>query len=269
MKKIILITGASSGFGKHTVEECLKRGHTVIAGLRGGHERLKECYQQEIPSNLIPLNLHLDSPSMIDQALDGLNGKIDVLVNNAGFGVMGKVETLKTEELRRQFEVNFFSATYLIEKLLPRLKESKGTIINVSSILGLTTLPYTAAYSSSKHALDAYTEALHIEAKSYGVKVALVEPGRFVTSFNKNTVLTHNSQFLSPLLKRKSLSGNPLRVARLIANLCESESPSLHNVIGTDAWFLLGITRFLPSFLKLHLTHAMSKVAGSAEHSGI
>lgn len=115
-----------------------------------------------------------------------LGGRLDLLVNNAGYGQFGALEDLSEEQLRRQFEVNFFGAAFLTRDLLPALRAARGKVLNVSSILGLVSLPLAGAYCASKHALEGLSEALAFELEPHGVQVCAVEPGGFRTRFNDN-----------------------------------------------------------------------------------
>lgn len=264
--KIILITGSSSGFGKLTVSHLLERGHQVIAGIRGGPERFSHLFLKEIAqysSKLVPLELHLDQPESIDKVADfireNFNSQLDVLINNAGYGLFGALEDQSPKQLRHQFEVNFFGPTLLTRSLLPFLRASQGRVLVISSIAGLYPFPYYGSYSSSKFALEALFEALHYELKPLKVQVGLIEPGEFQTNFNSSSkkMSEGSSDLSSPYaLRTRSLQnrlenstlrlGNPQRVVKAIVKLCEQKKIPLRTLIGVDAWSIHLLSRLLP-----------------------
>jgi NAD(P)-dependent dehydrogenase (short-subunit alcohol dehydrogenase family) len=269
--KTIVVTGASSGFGKLAVLELLERGHTVIAGIRGGEARAAELF----PGNPRPIafDLHLDRPETFPglRALieERFGGRLDVLVNNAGYGLFGALEDMAPAQLREQMETNFFGPALLTRELLPALRAARGRVINLSSIVGRYCLPMYGAYSSSKFALEALTEALRYDAAASGVQVALVEPGGFRTEFNQRSYrlasgagdpaspYAARSQRLVALFNNRRASarlGDPRRVARLIARL--SEKPRLRRLrypVGLDAHFLLALGWLLPDSWRVGL----------------
>src|ERR1017187_1858690 len=170
--KIALITGSSSGFGLLTSIELAKAGFRVVATMRdlGRRERL-------------------------DQAATGVAALLDVLVNNAGFAVAGFAEDIKLEELRQQFETNFFGAVAMTKAALPTMRRQRsGHIIQVSSISGLHGSVTVSSYSASKHALEGWSESLRMEVSSLGIKVVLIEPGAFQTDiWTRGAVMGENA----------------------------------------------------------------------------
>jgi len=276
MKKLILITGASSGFGKLTVPLLLQKGHTLIAGLRGGHSRLEELFPNELksyPGRLSGIDLHMEKTSELSKAaqlIDKNNlGKLDVLINNAGYGLMGTLEDQTEEQIRHQMEVNFFGSAFLTQALLPALRASRGRILNVSSICGLTSFPFYGSYSASKFALEGLMQGLAFDLAPFGVQVGMIEPGGFRTEFASARILGENSDnpqstyyernqaFLRAYKNTSSRQGNPMRVAKLISRLCDSRKVPFRNVIGLDAQ----LARFLQSVLP---TTLYRKVMGAA-----
>jgi NAD(P)-dependent dehydrogenase (short-subunit alcohol dehydrogenase family) len=264
-RKTIFITGASSGFGLLAAKELLKRDHHVIAGLRGGLERFQGLLPEELRSltTYDAVDLHMEKPETFSRVRDLLtvkySGRLDALVNNAGFGLMGPVEMAADEELRYQMDVNFFGPVGLTQVLLPHLRQAeKPRIINVSSIAGLVSFPYYGCYNASKFALNGWTEALAYEVADQGVQVALVEPGGFRTDF-VNRSLKFGSREVEGLyrpdvenfkttLDRKAneVNADPMVVARKIASLCERDRIGLHNIVGTDARAMWFLKRILP-----------------------
>lgn len=264
--KVILVTGSSSGFGKLIVSLLLERGHRVIAGIRGGVERFSQVFSKEIAqygSRLVSLDLHLDQSESIDQVTDfiqeNFNNRLDVLINNAGYGLFGALEDQSPKQLRHEFEVNFFGPTFLTRSLLPVLRASQGRVLVMSSIAGLYPFPYYGSYCSSKFALEAQFEALHYELKPLKVQVGLIEPGGFKTNFNitSKKMAEGSSDLSSPYaLRTRSLQhrlenstvrlGNPQRVAKVVAKLCEQKHIPLRTLVGVDAWSIHLLSRLLP-----------------------
>ena len=270
--KSILITGSSSGFGRLTVGRLLERGHTVVAAMRGGEARARELLAEEwraYPGRLHSVDLHMEKPATFPAAralVDGtLGGRLDVLVNNAGYGLFGALEDLTSDELRAQFEVNFFGVAELTRVLLPTLRAARGRVINVSSIAGLVTFPGYGPYSASKRALEGLTEGLHYELAPFGVQVALIEPGGFRTGFSRDSkrvaaattgsIYERQTRSLMGLFDRFATRlPAPTPVARRIVRLIEHRRMPLRNLVGTDAWAMHLLARALPDRLRVWLS---------------
>jgi NAD(P)-dependent dehydrogenase (short-subunit alcohol dehydrogenase family) len=272
--KTILITGASGGFGRMAVPLLLGRGHTVIAALRGGEERMHGVFGDEHigTGRLHALDLHMERPESFEAVHQVIRrehgGRLDVLVNNAGYGLLGPADEIAERDLREQMEVNFFGPVLLIQALLPALREARGRILNVSSVLGLVAFPFYGPYAASKFALEGYTEALRYDLQPAGVQVGLIEPGGFKTDFVKTATtaaITVPLPASSPNAERverfnaflqgpgNKAGGNPMRVARLIAKLCDRRTVPPRSIIGTDAWFMGLLRRLLPHRLRAWL----------------
>lgn len=269
--KVILITGVSSGFGKIATELLLARGHTVLAGLRGGEERLNKIFAAELTrygsSRLRALDMHMEKPETFNAAIDMINkefgGKLDVLVNNAGYALFGALEDQTEEQLRYQMEVNYFGPLLLAKRFLPQLKAARGRVLNVSSICGLVTFPYYGAYNAAKHALDAHAEAMHYDLKPHGVQVASIEPGGFKTDFTSAIIYGKSSEdpqspnykrtvnFKRNIAEKSSMGGKPIRVGKLIVKLCEKPKIPLRNLIGIDAQFMFFAKRAFPEGMRV------------------
>ncbi len=271
----ILITGASRGFGRQAAEALIFRGHEVLAALRGGEERGRSLFGQSssgrealATGRLHFIDLPLESPDALSRVpgwiASNWGGRLDVLVNNAGYGLMGPLEHQSDAQIRSQMEVNFFAPLALIRLCLPSLKKSAAMgglprIINISSIAGLVSFPYYGAYNASKFALEAVSEALVYELSAFGIQVALIEPGGFKTGFNDSVDFTEVSPDRDPvsaarleafkrnLARKGSLFGDdPARVTRLIVRLSEKRRIALRHVIGRDAWAMRVLQRLLP-----------------------
>ncbi|MEW8627370.1 MAG: oxidoreductase [Candidatus Thiodiazotropha sp.] len=181
--KVILITGASAGIGYASAEKLINEGHIVYGAAR----RLDRM------DDLVKLGGHAIEMDVTDQAqatsvvntIIEQHDRIDVLVNNAGYSVYGSVEDVSAEDARRQFEVNFFGAAFLTQKVLPHMrKRQSGHIINISSIGGKIYVPLGAWYHGTKHALEGWSDCLRVETKRFGIKVSIIEPGAIQTEFS-------------------------------------------------------------------------------------
>jgi NAD(P)-dependent dehydrogenase (short-subunit alcohol dehydrogenase family) len=198
------------------------------------------------------LALDVDSDASVAAAIAAA-GRIDALVNNAGFGVVGPVEHLPIDEGKRMFETNFFGALRMIQAVLPQMRErSGGTIINVTSVAGRVVPPLDGMYGASKFALEGLTEALKLEVGHFGIKVALVEPGFFETTFSNNVrrfgidsppydeLDVAWGKAMLNLRGGAETGPGPEAVALTIADLVESDAPALRNPVGDDAQMVLG-----------------------------
>lgn len=179
-KKVILLTGASSGIGYQTAEMLAKQGHIVY-----GAARRVEKMEPLKGFGVKPLRLDVTDAASVDEAVEAVvraEGRIDVLVNNAGYGSYGAIEDVALEEARKQFDVNLFGVAMLTKKVLPYMrKQHGGTIVNITSIGGRLTTYFGAWYHATKYALEAFSDALRMETKPFGVNVAIIEPGGIKT----------------------------------------------------------------------------------------
>jgi NAD(P)-dependent dehydrogenase (short-subunit alcohol dehydrogenase family) len=185
----VLITGSNSGFGELAALTLARRGHDVVATMRnlGKGEALRaRIADEDLPIEIRPLDV-CDDDSVTTAIGDPTD--LDAVVNNAGFEVSGALELVDDALLVRQFDTNVRGPMRVIRAVLPAWRaRGSGTIVNVSSIAGIVGAPFGGAYASSKHALEGLSEALHFETAVYGIRVRLVEPGRFDTGFHANIV---------------------------------------------------------------------------------
>jgi len=185
----ILITGSNSGFGKLAALSLARSGHDVVATMRNlakGEELRATAEAEGLPIEIRPLDVC--DPASVAAGV-GDPGELDVVVNNAGFEVTGAVEMVNDDLMARQFDTNVMGPMRVVREVLPAWRErGGGTIVNVSSIAGVVGAPFGGVYAASKHALEALSEALHFETSIYGIRVRLVEPGRFDTGFHDNIV---------------------------------------------------------------------------------
>ncbi|WP_236980919.1 oxidoreductase [Membranihabitans maritimus] len=180
MKKVIVITGASSGMGKSAAQILHQQGHTIYGAARRV-EKMQDLAEEGI--NVISMDLTQEG-SMVDAVYSILDreGKIDVLINNAGYGSYGAIEDVPMEEARRQFEVNLFGMARLTQLVLPAMRKNKyGRIVNISSMGGKIYTPLGGWYHATKHALEGWSDCLRLEVKEFGIDVVVVEPGGIKT----------------------------------------------------------------------------------------
>ena len=259
----VLITGASSGIGKATALFLAERGYTVIATSRIA-SRLDDLHSEakHRGATVIGVELDINSEDSVSFTVPELierHGTIDALVNNAGFGLWGPVEVLSATELKSQFETNFFAAVRMMQAVLPAMIEQRrGAIVNISSVLGRMGTPFNGAYVSSKFALEGISESLKTEVQPFGIRVAMVEPGLFRTSFPDNSMRGEaadgeNSAY-TPYIRHYNDSrevfhrfgGDPVRVARVVHKVITSPSPNFRNPVGLDARAGTLAARLLP-----------------------
>ena len=261
--KKILITGASSGIGKATALFLAQRGHPVIVTSRS-LARLdslqSEASETGIP--ITPVELDINSDQAVDEVMPAVlaeHGTVDVLVNNAGYGLWGPVESLSIAQVKDQFEANLFGAVRLIKAVLPAMvSRQAGTIINVGSVLGRMGTPFNGAYAASKFALEGLSESLRAELWPLGVRVAVVEPGAYRTDFSTNRVIGEDADSAdgpyAPYIQRymarhaeyDKRAGDPIRVAKVIHRIIRSRSPAFRYPVGRNAWLGGFGARFLP-----------------------
>ena len=199
MKKIILITGASSGFGKATAELLASQGHTVYGTSRSRME----------DGSIHFLQMDVRDAQSVQNGIRSViekEGRIDVLINNAGMGIGGALELATPDEIDKQMGTNFMGCVHLCQQVLPYMRRARaGKIINLSSIGGVMGLPYQGFYSASKFAIEGFSEALSAEVKRFGITVSLVEPGDFATNFTArriNSEVTLADEAYGPIFKR-------------------------------------------------------------------
>jgi NAD(P)-dependent dehydrogenase (short-subunit alcohol dehydrogenase family) len=262
--KIALITGSSSGFGLLTSIELAQAGFRVVATMRdlSRRERLDQAANAasvaaQLDVRALDVTNFNSLPAFVDKVV-GDHGRLDVLVNNAGFAVAGFAEDIKLEELRYQFETNFFGAVATTKAVLPTMRRQRsGHIIMVSSIAGLHGSVSVSSYSASKHALEGWSESLRLEINSLGIKVVLVEPGAFQTGiWTRGAVMGEQATKESSPNIQRSLrmrdrvqalpKRDPIEVARLIAKIAQDPDPKLRYLVGGDAKTQLAMKRILP-----------------------
>ncbi len=195
MSKVILITGCSSGLGKEASIQLSQRGYKVFASTRNPKDRAALQEEARIRGTALEyVQLDVTDSFSVETAVQTIinkAGRIDVLINNAGYGLMGALETVKIEEVQEQYNTNVFGVIRCIQAVLPYMrKQQSGTIVNVSSIAALTGSPLSSIYASSKFAVEGLTESLVEELSPFNIRVCLIEPGLVLTRFSEENKKT-------------------------------------------------------------------------------
>lgn len=245
--KVWFITGASSGFGRAVAEQVIARGGCVVAAARGV-DAMRDLVAQA-PERVLAVRLDVTQAAQIREALAAARerfGELDVLVNNAGYSMVGALEETSDEELRTLMETMFFGPVALTREVVPSLRERRtGTIVQVTSVGGLTTAAGFGAYCAAKHALEGLSECLAKEVAPFGVRVLIVEPGAFRTSlfgaaFRALPPLEAYAPSVGPTRDfaarlHGEQAGDPLKAARAIIDAVEAGAKTLRLPLGADA----------------------------------
>ena len=243
------ITGASRGLGRAFTDAVLAAGHTVVATARQPEGLRADLASFGERAVVLYLDVRDRSAAFaaVAAAIDAV-GPLDVVVNNAGYGVTGAVEEITEAQARDQFETNFFGALWVTQAALPHMRERRtGHILQISSLAGLVTVPNLGMYSASKWALEAASEALASEVSSFGVKVILIEPGGFRTGWRASgTKATPSPVYDDTVVAQFRRShaavdegqepGDPVKAARVLLDLVELEAPPLRVLLGNMAF---------------------------------
>ncbi len=249
MSKVWLITGSSTGFGRVLAEVLLEKGERVVATARN-LESLADL-QKQYPDSLKALTLDVTNFAQIDEVIKSSNdwaNRIDVLVNNAGFGLVGAIEECSMDEIRHQFETNVFGAIAMIQAVLPTMRAQKsGHILNISSVVGLTSYMGTGFYSATKHALEAINESLGKEMETFGIKSIAINPGPFRTDFAGRSLRLSAKTidaYDGPVHDRRTgiqemdgtQVGDPYKAALAMIAVVEAENPPQNLPLGKMAY---------------------------------
>ena len=255
MEKVAVVTGTSSGIGFETSLALAREGYFTYATMRDTTKsnKIKEIAQKEnLKINVLELDVDDEKSvkSAIAQILDQKQ-RIDVLVNNAGWGLWGCVEDVSVDEFKEQFETNFFSIIRLIQEVAPAMrKQGSGTIVNVSSVVGRIGFPASPAYISSKFALEGLSESMRFEFAPFGVDVIIIEPGVIKTNFMKNMKMAKKSELdtvykdittkvVSGVKMMAEMGTPPKEVANTIVKAIKDKKPLPRYVVGNDALMFL------------------------------
>jgi NAD(P)-dependent dehydrogenase (short-subunit alcohol dehydrogenase family) len=258
-RQVVLITGCSSGIGRSAALEAARRGHQVFASARNRND-LADLERGDLHA----LSLDVTDGASVRSAIGSVlsrAGRLDALVNNAGYAQYGAAEDVSAEEWRAQFDVNFFGTLEVTRAALPALRAAGGgTIVMVSSVAGKVPVPFAAPYCSAKHALEALSDALRVELYPFGIRVAVVEPGPTPTRFTERA-----RSLVAPLMSRpgpyrtlyagaeRAMDGDFQKggqsaeaVARVIVDVLEASRPRARYPVGAMARALIPLKSVLP-----------------------
>jgi NAD(P)-dependent dehydrogenase (short-subunit alcohol dehydrogenase family) len=267
-KVVAVVTGSSSGIGFETSGLLAKNGFITYATMRNldKSNKIIDLKQKEkLPLEVVKLNVTDDKS--VKEAIEKISNEqetIDVLINNAGYGLVGPLEELSIQEFKEQFETNVFGVIRVIQEILPIMRKQRhGTIVNISSVAGRIGFPLTSAYVSSKFALEGLSESMAYEIEPFGIKVILIEPGVIKTNFDGNlkigkkvstTATTNNRNSPYADITEKRIAGfkprfengsPPIEVAKVILNVITSKNvpPESRYLVGNDAFKLIEIRK--------------------------
>ncbi len=246
--KTILITGVSSGLGKALAVRAIAAGHRVVGTVRS--EEARTDFEKRASGRAFARILDVTETEKIASVIDGIEkeiGAIDVLVNNAGYGLEAPIEESPMDEIRRQFEVNVFGAIAVAKAVLPYMRKRRaGRILNITSMGGLVTFPGVGIYNASKFALEGVSEALGKEVKQFGIFVTAIEPGMFRTDWAgrsmtraPRTISDYDASFAPARQTREQRSGkqngDPDKAADAMLRILDEPNPPAHLLLGPDA----------------------------------
>ncbi|HEY0915048.1 MAG TPA: SDR family oxidoreductase [Solimonas sp.] len=253
--RVVLITGASSGIGKTCAEHLQQRGYRVY-----GTSRRAAPLTPEPGPGLRMIAMDVTSEASVRQAVDlvlAREGRIDVVVNNAGWGIAGSVEDTSIAEAQEQLDTNFFGVLRVCQAVLPTLRrQGSGTLVNISSMGGLVAIPFQGLYSASKFAVEGMTESLRMELRPYGVKVAMIEPGDFRTGFTAERRMAaaaaegpykHALCTAVTVMEKDEQGGaTPEAIAWRLEKIIDAREPKLRYLVGPLAQrFAVGVLKKL------------------------
>lgn len=243
MSQVVLVTGASSGIGAAVARLFQQRGHAVF----GTSRHADALSPHEFPM----LKLDVDSDTSVKACVDEIlsrAGRVDVLVNNAGYALTGAAEETSIEEAKEQFETNFFGVVRMVKAVVPGMRAAKaGKIINIGSLAGLMSIPYNSFYCGTKFALEAYSEALWYEVKPFGIGVSLIEPGFVHTAINQAARVASTpigaydgprDRALAAVDRSVNKGIPPETVAKAVLRAARSKTPRLRYRVGPDSVWL-------------------------------
>ena len=264
MSKVVLITGGSSGIGKSIGEFFHQNGFVVYGTSRNPEKVLNSVFP------LVALDVrNADSIKNAVSRIIETSGRLDIVINNAGVGITGPLEEIPTEEIRNNFETNFFGPIEVMKAALPQMrKQNSGLIINITSIAGYMGLPYRSVYSASKGALELITEALRMEVKAFGVEITNVAPGDFATNIaagRYHAPVIKDSAYekvygdvLATMNDHVDAGSNPNEMAEAVYKIIQTKKPNVHYKVGAFMQkFSIVLKRALPDkmYEKMLMNH--------------
>ena len=255
-QSVALITGSSSGIGFETALHLARNGFKTYASMRN-LEKSKNIAQvakeEKLPLEVVQLDVNDDISvkQAIDKIVAAEDRRIDVLVNNAGYGLLGALEDLTIEEIKAQFETNFFGVIRVTQQVLPIMRKQKsGIIVNISSVGGRMGIPSLSAYHSTKFALEGLSESISYELEPFGIRVVVIEPGFIRTNIMNSSMTAKKAvdpkspyfsltqqleRSFKSAMENTSASSPPEEVAKVVLQAVTSESPKLRYTVGNDA----------------------------------
>ena len=254
MEKVALVTGSSSGIGFETALALARENYFTYASMRNTSKagKIQEIAKKE-NLNLKVIELDVDKEDSIKSAVKKIQeqkGRIDVLVNNAGYGLFGCIEDITMDELKAQFQTNFFGIVSLIQEIAPIMrKQGSGIIVNISSVAGRIGFPGTPAYISSKFALEGLSECMRYELSPFGIKTIIIEPGVIQTNFFSSMKVAYGKpgspykeiteKVMNGVKMMAEMGTPPVEVAKTIMKAIKTAEPLPRYVVGSDASMFL------------------------------
>jgi NAD(P)-dependent dehydrogenase (short-subunit alcohol dehydrogenase family) len=255
-QNVALVTGSSSGIGFETALLLARNGFKTYASMRNlgkSKDITQVANREKLPLQVLQLDVNGDVSvkQAVEKIVAAEDQRIDVLVNNAGYGLFGALEDLSIEEIKAQFETNFFGVVLVTQQVLPVMRKQKsGTIVNISSVGGRIGIPGLSAYHSTKFALEGLSESISYELEPFGIRVVLIEPGFIRTSIMNSSIIAKKAQdpsspyfSLTRQLERSfksamentSASSPPEEVAKVVLQAIRSTNPKVRYAVGNDA----------------------------------
>jgi NAD(P)-dependent dehydrogenase (short-subunit alcohol dehydrogenase family) len=264
MSKVVLITGGSSGIGKSIGEFLHQKGFIVYGTSRNPEKVLNSIFPLVALDVRDVESIHLAVAQIIQST-----GRLDVVINNAGVGITGPLEEIPMEEIKNNFDTNFFGPIAVMKAVLPQMRQQKsGLIVNVTSIAGYMGLPYRSVYSASKGALELITEALRMEVKSFGIQITNVAPGDFATNIAAgrfHAPIIQGSDYeraygsiLKTMDAHVDSGSNPNEMAEAVFQIIQDNNPRIHYKVGAFMQkFSIVLKRILPDtvYEKMLMNH--------------
>lgn len=248
-RPVVLLTGASSGIGYDVAPLLVRYGYTVYGAARRV-EKIEELASEGVKALSMDVTDEASMEAAVQQVIDA-EGRIDVLINNAGYGFYGAIEDVPIDKARRQFEVNLFGLARLTQLVLPHMRaQGRGRILNISSMAGRITMPLGAWYHATKYALEAFSDALRMEVEEFGIDVVIIEPGGIKTPWgliaadyleesSRNGVYAAQAQHVAANMRKlyspSSSLSEPKVISRTILRALEARRPKTRYLVGFGA----------------------------------
>jgi NAD(P)-dependent dehydrogenase (short-subunit alcohol dehydrogenase family) len=271
--RVALVTGASSGIGRATARALSRRGLTVFGTSRGASGEADDAGVR-----MLPLDVRsADSVAACVEAVRARAGDVEILVNNAGYALLGAIEETTVAEAQAQFDTNFFGVVRMVRAVLPAMRERRsGTIVNIGSVAGLVAMPFGAFYSASKFALEGFTEGLRHEVRPFGIHVSVVEPGFVRTNIGEagQTAAAGNAAYEGPRSRAAGVVAASVRsgidadeVAATVVRIVESRDPRLRYRVGRDAAWVPRLKQVSPPSVFEAVTRRLFRLDSGARRT--